>query len=358
MTPGTPDSQYFYIASRADGSGPPLHRVRLDPGGGRLELVGSYSGGATNASFPCVDRARRFLFLADASKEWDGQPGGAAHAYAIEPGTGALRWINGRTATDGSPCYACLTPNERFLMIAGYVSGNLSVFPVGPDGRLGERSDFRSHADPALTAKPHAHSVLPDPTGQFAVSADLGVDRILVYRIDQQSGKLIPHDPPFLSTRTGSGPRHLAWHPSGRFLFAMTEYGSTVIAMRYDGGRGVLSELQVESALPAGFTAKTWGADIQVHPSGRSLYATNRGHESVVAFAIDPATGRLSLLAHTPSGGNFPNACRLDAGGRFLVVVNTKSDRVVSLAVDPATGALRDTGQTLVLPKPTGLCLA
>jgi 6-phosphogluconolactonase len=213
MTSVSPPDYRLYVATRGDSDAPGIVQFHLDPRSGKLSRVCSPVG-PRNAGLLTLDAARRTLYAADIVKEFEGEPGGAIQALAIDRITGNLTPLNARAANDTSPCFLSLAANGRLLLIAGYGQGIVAAYPVAPDGSLGPRSELISHADPALGVEPHAHSILPDPTGRFAVAADLGVDRLLVYRIDPAAEKLRPHEPPFFTTRKGAGPRPLARHPN------------------------------------------------------------------------------------------------------------------------------------------------
>jgi 6-phosphogluconolactonase len=350
-------SPRLYVVGRGD-KGQCLYHVDISPISGALTLLSATGDGAVSPFHVVANTAGTRLYVADIRPEFGGLPGGAVQAYAIDstsaPGTPV--YLNGGNAVDTVPCFVCLTRDERHVLAAGYGGGHVTALEIEPDGRVGRVAAIANHADPVSPAKPRAHSVILDPTGTRAVSADLGVDRVMIYHLDSDTSPLTRNDPPFVDTRKGAGPRHLAWHPAGRFLYAMTEYDNTVVAFDYDPRNGRLTTLQVEPALPPEFTGKSYGADIQVHPSGRFLYASNRGHESIVMYEIAPGSGRLTLLGYQPCGGAFPNSCRLTPSGDFLVVTNTNSDNVVSFRVDTDTGRLSDTGHALEINKPTSLC--
>jgi len=267
--------------------------------------------------------------------------------------------LNRQHAGGVTPCHVRVTRDGGHVLIANYSDGSISMLPTAEDGSLKPTSVRIQHGNPAAApgtkVKTNAHSLILDPAERFALAADLGLDQILVYRFDRATSQLTPHQPTFFATAPKSGPRHLAFHPNGRTLYAMTEYDNTVIAMTYDGDAGVLSALQIEPTLPADFTGKSYGADIHVHPTGRFLYVTNRGHDSITIFAVDADSGRLTLVGREPVGGEFPRGFAIDPTGRFLLVGNEKSDRIVTFRIDVETGRLSATGAVTTLPKPTCL---
>jgi 6-phosphogluconolactonase len=295
-------------------------------------------------------------------EEFGGAQSGAVSAFAVDQGTGALRLLNQQASKGGAPCYVTAADSGRFVLVANYTGGNVAVLPVRGDGSLGEAVDVEQDAGSGPNRErqeaPHAHSVLLDRANRFAYSCDLGTDKVMVYRFDPRKGGLSSGTPPSFSTKPGAGPRHLAFHPRGRFVYVLNELDSTVTALAQDPARGTLRELQTLSALPAGFAGANTGADIHLTPDGRYLYSSNRGHDSLACFAVDARTGALRPVGHTPTEGATPRNFVIDPAGRFLLVANQKSDTVVTFRLEPGTGALRPTGQTARVPSPVCLKLA
>jgi 6-phosphogluconolactonase len=241
------------------------------------------------------------------------------------------------------------------VLVANYGGGTSAVLPIQPDGRLAAPSSIIQHSgssvNPERQEGPHAHSINLDAGNRFAFTADLGLDKVLIYRFDGAKGTLAPNAPPSVSTAPGAGPRHFAFHPSGRYAYVINELDSTVTAFRYDGQSGTLTTLQAISTLPAGFSGDTTTAEVQVHPSGRFLYGSNRGHDSIAMFAIDPDTGRLTALGHQPTGGKTPRNFGIDPTGAYLLAANQDSDNLVLFRIEE-TGRLTSTGQAIQVPKP------
>ncbi len=200
----------------------------------------------------------------------------------------------------------------KCLLVANYGSGSIAALPIQADGALGEPGTVIQHqgssVNPQRQAGPHAHFITPDPANRFALTCDLGLDQVLVYRLDPAKATLAANDPPFAAVKPGSGPRHLAFHPSGRFVFLINEMGSTITAFAYDAQRGALKELQTVSTLPGEFTGKSTCAEVQVHPSGKFVYGSNRGHDSIAVYGFDAASGKLTFLEHQPTQGKTPAA--------------------------------------------------
>ena len=317
------------------------------------------TGALTKPEFILEARAPAFFIVAPDGRHLytcnSGSPGGVA-AYAIEPHTGRLAFLNRELAGGGDTSYISLDRTGRFALAANYDGGSIAVFALAPDGLLGDWTAFVQHAghgvNPQRQAQPHPHSIVVDPTNRFALVPDLGLDRVFVYRFDAKSGSLAPNDPPFASVAPGSGARHIKFHPNGRWAYLINEIASTVIAFDWDSAKGTLSEFQTISTLPAGFKGGSACAEIEIHPSGRFLYGSNRGHDSLAAFAIDPATGRLSLIQVEPSGGKTPRNFAFDPTAKWIVCTNHDSDNAVVFRVDGDTGRLARAGDPVAVPYP------
>jgi 6-phosphogluconolactonase len=245
----------------------------------------------------------------------------------------------------------------RNALVANYGGGTVAVLPIGEDGRLKPASSVRVHEGSGPTKgrqeKPHAHGIYLDAAERFAFSPDLGADRVFVYRFDAAKGTLEPHGAAPLDP--GAGPRHLAFHPSGRYLYTINELLSTVSAFAYDAAKGALAPLQTVSALPPGFSGTSWTAEVEVSRDGRFVYGSNRGDDSLAVFAVDAATGRLTPAGHAPVGGKNPRHFTIDPSGRFILAGHQGSGTIAVLRLDPATGLPALTAATVKLDKP--VCL-
>jgi 6-phosphogluconolactonase len=284
-----------------------------------------------------------------------GSPGGVS-AYEIDRATGQLTLLNKEPSGGGDASYVCLDQTGRFVLVANYEGGNIAVFALQPDGRIGGRTAFAQHTgssvDPKRQTHAYAHSIIVDPTNRFALVADLGLDRLFVYRFDEKNGSLRPNDPPFATVRPGSGPRHVKFHPNGRWVYLISEMGCTVTAFNWDSDHGALTEFQTISTLPADFKGASTCAEIKVHPNGRFLYGSNRGHDSLAVFAIDSTTGRLAPLEYVSTRGKIPRNFTFDPTGRWILCTNHGSDNAVVFRVDATTGRLTPTGQPVSVPSP------
>ena len=241
--------------------------------------------------------------------------------------------------------------------VANYGGGSVTLLPIGKDGRLGEGGDFVQHqgksANPRRQGEPHAHSIRTDPAGRFALAADLGLDKVFVYRLDRRRKKLVPNDPPFATVKAGAGPRHIAFHPTGRTVYVINEIDLTVTAFAYDAARGALRELHTLPTLPDGVAVGNNScADIHVAPSGRFLYGSNRGHDSIAIFALDAKTGRMKVVGHEPTQGKTPRNFGIDPTGTFLLAANQETNNIVVFRLDARTGTLRPTGHVAQVPSP------
>jgi 6-phosphogluconolactonase len=305
---------------------------------------------ATAPAFFVIHPDGRHLYTCNAASS------GGVSAYEIEPHTGALKFLNRVSSGGAGPCYVSLDQTARFALVANYAGGSIAVFAIQPDGSLGERAAFVQHTgnsvNPQRQTHAYAHSIIVDPSNRFALVDDLGVDKIFVYHFNAQDGSLTPNDPPFAGIRPGSGPRHLAFHPNGRWVYVISEIASTVTAFNWNPANGSLAEFQTISALPENFNGTNTSAEIALHPNGKFLYASNRGDDSLAVFAIDPATGKLGLVERVSCGGRTPRFFTFDPTGKWLLCSNHGSDTTVVFRVDEKTGKLAQIGQPVSVSYP------
>ena len=343
------DEQLIYFGSHRSGPGIGLSFARFDAGTGTLskpELVMESSSPAFFAIHP----GGRYLYACNETST------GAVSAIEIEAHTGRLTLLNQVPSGGADPCYLSLDRSGHYALVANYSSGTVAVFALNPDGRLGERTGFDQHTgssvNPQRQTHAYAHSILTDPENRFALSADLGADRIYVYRFNERDGSLKPNDPPFATLPPGSGPRHLRFHPDGRGVYIVNELACTVVAANWNSTNGTLAPFQTISTLPAGFKGVNTCAEVMVHPNGKFLYASNRGHDSLAVFAIDSKTGGLTLVEQVSSAGKTPRNFTFDPSGKWLLCANHGSDNAVVFRVDEITGRLTQTGQPVPVPFP------
>ncbi|MGA2052858.1 MAG: lactonase family protein, partial [Opitutales bacterium] len=251
---------------------------------------------------------------------------GRVSAYALDPSTGRLTFLNSQPSGGSDPAYISLDQTGRYAFVANYNAGNLAVFPILADGTLGNRTGFNQHAgksvNPVRQTEAHAHSVIADPSNHFVLCADLGLDKVFVYKFDAKTGAITPNDPPFISTQPGSGPRHLIFSPGGQYLYLISEIGSVVTQFTWNSAKGTLQPLQTISTLPSDFKGTNTAAEIAFSPDGKFLYASDRGLNAIATFSVDPADGRLTTLGYTPTQGKTPRNFSLDPTGRWLIASN------------------------------------
>ena len=330
-----------------------IYVYRMDPGSGQLK-VSSVAKGVSNPSFLVVHPHHNFLYGVNEVDSLDGQAGGGVSAFSIEPHSGELTLLNRHFSHGAHPCFVNVEQTGRFALVANYTGGSIAMFPIQTDGSLAEASDVIQHSGssihPARQTGPHAHCIVPDPTNRFAVAVDLGLDKLLSYQMDLNQGKLHLHNE--IHVHAGAGPRHLTFHPDGQFAYLINELDATVIAYRYQSKTGRFEQLQVLPALPKDFTSENLCADIHVTPDGRYLYASNRGHESLVAFQIDQGNGRLTYIHHASTGGREPRNFAIDPNGSFLLAANQKTDTIVTFKIDSTHGQLIETGYQVEVSMP------
>lgn len=315
------------------GKGEGIYRYRFDLATGALEYDG-LTPNVVNPSYMAIHPQRGYLYTVNQAVALGNRPGGAVSAFAVEPDSGELTFLNQQPSQGSGPCHLCVDQGGRFVLAANYRSGTATILPIQVDGRLAEASHTVQHAGSSVNPKrqegPHAHSINLDPANRYAFVADLGLDRVMIYQVDFNQGKLLPHaTQPWVQVKAGAGPRHFAFHPKGQYAYVINELDSTVSAFTYDQTRGTLNEIQTLSTLPDGFEGQSHCADIHLHPTGRFLYGSNRGHDSIAVFGVDSATGRLNFSGCEPTGGQTPRNFALDPTGAFLLAANQNSDNVV-----------------------------
>ncbi|MBC7674328.1 MAG: lactonase family protein [Polaromonas sp.] len=337
-------------AGRTDG----LYLLRMDTLSGALRQVEALDVGA-NPSFLTIHPNGRTLYSVNEVTETEGRPTGAVRAFAIDAESGALTWLDEQPSEGAAPCYVSTDRKGRFVLVANYVSGTVATLPIDETGALDHASHVVQHVGKGpVTARQehaHAHCVVPHPSNRFVLAADLGVDRVLVYRFDEGTGALQHLEERDAVLPPGTGPRHLAFHPTLPLVFVSGELNSTVTALHCDPQTGALRVVQTLSTLPASFKGENYPADIHVARSGRTLYVSNRGHNSVAVFSI-AAKGTLTLQQVMSTGGNWPRNFTIDPSGRWLLVANQKSGSVEVFARDAESGRLTATSQRIELPSP------
>jgi 6-phosphogluconolactonase len=342
-----------YTAAGSESKG--IYAYRFDSQSGNLTRIG-LAAVTTNPSFLAVHPNHRFLYAVNEVGDYKGEKSGAVSAFTIDHATGKLTLLNQVASKGADPCYITVDKTGKFVLVANYTGGSVAVFPVLEDGRLGEASAFVQHSghgtNPERQEGPHAHSIDLSADNRFAVVDDLGLDETLVYKFDAVKGSLTLNDPAFAKADAGAGPRHMAFHPNGKFAYVINEMGNSVSAFAFDGNAGVLHPLQTISTLPKGFAGHNDDAEVEVDSSGKFLYASNRGRDSIAVFAIDSSQGTLTLIEDVSTKGNNPRHFEIAPGGKLVLAANEKSDNIVVFHVDPHDGRLAATGKTLDVSQP------
>ena len=307
-------------------------------------------------TFLALDASRRLLFCANEADSFDGEPGGGVSAFSIDPATGKLTLINSRPSMGSRPCHLTLDKSGRNLLVANYKSGNVAVLPVGADGRLGNATcvfqDVGKGPNAARQEGPHAHCMALSPDNRFAFVCDLGIDKIMIFKFDAEHGKLHPNEPPFVPIKPGSGPRHLIFHPNGKFAYLISEMASTITTFAYKPETGRLQEIQTLSSLPAQFHNHNTAAEIAIEPSGRFLYASNRGRNSISIFAIDAREGTLKWAGEQSTEGKTPRQFGIAPSGKAMIICNQDSNSILACFIDSETGRLAPCGAPIMTPEP------
>jgi 6-phosphogluconolactonase len=344
---------YVYVGSYADPGSAGIHVYTFNTESGVLTYEDSVSG-LGNPSFLAVDARRFHLFAVSEVMEFQGTSGGAVASYAIQPETGKLTFRNVQPTFGGASCHISMDREGKRLFTANYMGGSVSMFPIADTGEVEKAAEVIQHYGssilPGRQEAPHAHSVTLDPTGTYAFAADLGLDKIIIYKIEGSLGKMLPHNE--VSMNPGAGPRHLVFHPGGNYVYVINELDSTITAFTYDSQRGTIDPIQTVSTQPEHDQKISTCADIHISPCGKFLYGSNRGHDSIAVFAIDTATGKLTLVEHASTLGKTPRNFALSPDGRFVLVANQDSNAIVVFERDEQTGQLQATGHSVEVSKP------
>lgn len=351
-----PTDYWVYFGTYTDTKSKGIYVSRMDKDGHLTapELASI----ALNPAFLAVEPRHQFLYAANETDQFRGQQSGAVTAYAIHASTGRLARLNQQSTRGAGPAHVAVDATGHLVVAANYNGGSETAFPVNADGSLAAASitvqNHGSSINPARQAEPHAHCVAFDPSNRFAFVCDLGLDQVLSFRIDPATAGLTANDPAFVKVAPGSGPRHIAFRPDGRFAYVINELACTMTVFAFESDHGALREIETVSTLPAGEAVKSSysTAEVAVHPSGKFVYGSNRGHNSIVVFASDEATGRLTLVEHVSSGGAVPRSFGIDPAGRFLLAANQDSGNVDVFAIDAKTGRLAPTGDSVAVAKP------
>lgn len=345
----------FYVGTYTGGDSQGIYRLTMHPKSGELSdpvLVAE----TKNPSFLAIAASGKFVYAVSEVADALGGKTGAIAAFSVEAESGQLKKLNERSSGGAGPCHLVVDPSGRFVLCANYGGGSVAMLPIQPDGSLAEPASIIQHegssVDPKRQEGPHAHSINVSADGKFAVAADLGLDKLLVYRIDEAKPALVPHDPPFAQTPPGGGPRHGAFHPSGRYFFCINEMHSSVTTCTFNATTGVLEPVHTESTLPKGSRKPNSTAEVQAHPNGRFVYGSNRGDDSIAILHFDPSTKRLAWQKNVSTRGKTPRNFTIDPNGRFLVAANQGSSTLQVFRIDEANGSLLSAGEPKAVPTP------
>jgi 6-phosphogluconolactonase len=346
---------WVYVGTYTGPNSKGIYQFELDLASGAMKPMG-VAAETKSPSFLAIHPSRKYLYAVGEISDFDGKKSGAVSAFAIDAATGKLTPLNQQPSGGGGPCHVSVDPSGKVVLVANYGGGSIEAIPVQADGKLGTPTSFHQHTgssvNPSRQKEPHAHSINVDPAGKYAFAADLGLDKILIYKLDPAKGTLTPNDVPYASVAPGSGPRHFAFHPSGKYAYVINEILCTVTAFKYDAGKGELTELQTISTLPGQVEEGFSTAEVVAHPSGKFLYGSNRGHNTIAVFSIDQATGKLTAVEHESTQGETPRNFAIDPTGTYLLAENQKSGTIVVFKIDPATGKLDATGHKVEVPSP------
>ena len=346
----------LYVGTYTSGKSEGIYGYRMDAATGALTRFNSFK--SVNPSFLAIDRSKRYLYAVNEVREFLGKASGGVSAFAIDRASGDLRLLNEQATQGADPCHLTIDRRKRTLLVANYTGGSVAVLPVRSDGTLAPSIDLEQHEGSGVKEQqkgPHAHCVILDRLERHALATDLGIDKVMIYRFDQATGKLTPAKQPWIELQAGAGPRHLTFHPNGKYVYVINELDSTLTVLKYNEVSGTLSQIETVSTLPGDFSGASFCADVHVSSSGKFLYGSNRGHDSIVVFEIDPGTGKLKLVEHVSTEGKWPRNFTLDPTGRYLLVANQRTDNVVTLSIDSHTGRLIPTGHVEEIPSP--VCL-
>jgi 6-phosphogluconolactonase len=342
------DKAYVYIGSYSEKNVPGIHQYEFNPSTGELTFLNS-TGGILNPSYLTLNSKKDRLYSVSEEEANEG----SVAAFIIHSPSDELVYVNEHSSLGGAPCHIVMDQSEKFLFVSNYNGGNVNLFPLLEDGRIGVILDNVIHSGEGLQSNPqavsHPHSVVVSPSNQFFIVPDLGLDTIFTYRIDK-SNKLKQHNK--VKVKKGAGPRHFVFHPAGEFGYVINELNSTITVFSYNDDNGILAEIQSITTLPMDYTGTNSCADIHISKDGQFLYGSNRGHDSIAVYAINQENGHLAFIEHTKTKGQTPRNFVLDPSGKFLLVANQNSNSIVTFEIDAGSGRLIDTGYSIQVAKP------
>ncbi|HEV3443148.1 MAG TPA: lactonase family protein [Gemmataceae bacterium] len=350
-----PEKLWVFVGTYTAKTSKGIYRLELDLGTGKLSDP-TLAAEVVSPSFLAIHPNQRYLYAVTETSDFGGKRSGAVSAFALDPKSGALKLLNVQASGGAGPCHLVVDRQGKNVLLANYGGGSAGVLPIQEDGSLGEMSSFLQHrgksVNPQRQEGPHAHSINVAPDNRFAFVADLGLDKVFQYRFDSARGTLTANDPPAAKVAPGAGPRHFAFHPNGKWAWVINELASTVTGFDYDAERGILQPRESLSTLPRDFTGASYTAEVQIHASGKFLYGSNRGHDSIAIFAIDQKTGSLAPVGHQSTGIKVPRNFGIDPTGKYLIVANQDGNNLIVFRINLETGELTPTGSNVEVPMP------
>jgi 6-phosphogluconolactonase len=348
-------AQLMYVGTYTGGDTRGIYAYRFDPRTGKLAPLGLMAE-TPNPTFLALHPSGKYLYAVNEINDFEGKKAGALSAFSVDRATGKLTLLNQISTGGPGPCAVTVDKTGKVVFVANYEGGSFASYSIGSDGKVGAMAsliqDKGSSINKSRQEGPHSHSVVVSPDNKFLLGADLGLDHVLIFHIDASTGKISPNDPPFATVKAGSGPRHLVFAPDGKHVYVVSEMGEIVTTFGWDAARGALTAIDEASALPADFHGRSTSAEIQIDAHGRHVYSSNRGHDSISVFNVDPNTGKLSLAETTSTQGKTPRFFCLDPSGRYLLAGNQDTNTITTYHVDPRSGKLTPTGDKYELGKP------
>ncbi len=348
-----------YFGTYTGGKSQGIYVSRFDTATGKLSAP-ALAAQAVNPAYLALAPDHRFLFAVNETEHFNGQASGTVSAFKLDAATGKLDFLDQQSSGGTDPCHIVADPSGRYVLVANYSSGSVAVFPVGTNGSLDPASSVIQHHGSSVNrerqAGPHAHCIAVDTAHHRVFVCDLGLDKVMIYRLNETSGALTPDEAPWAGLKPGSGPRHITFSPDGRFAYVISEMGGTLTAFIYNPEHGALNEIQTVSTLPKDFRGKNTAAEVALLPSGKFIYGSNRGDDSIAVFAVDEASGRLKFVERQSSRGKTPRCFAIDPTGQYLIAADQDSDNVVVFRINAQTGRLSWTGQTIKVGQP--VCVA
>jgi 6-phosphogluconolactonase len=339
--------QIMYVGTYTDGTSKGIYAYHFDAKSGALTPMGLMAQ-TPEPTFLALHPNGKYLYAVNELNTFQGKSAGAVTAFSIDHSTGKLTQLNQVSTQSPGPCHLIVDATGKTLMVANYAGGSFASFPIQADGKLGEAASFiqdhGSSVNKARQSEPHGHSVNLPKNNKFMLGADLGADKIMIFKLDAANGKIIPNQPPSASVKPGSGPRHLTFAPDQKHVYVLNEMGSSVTTFEYDAATAAMKEIDMVSALPADFNGQSSGAEIDIDSRGKFLYTSNRGHNSIAVFSLDSKTGKPTLIQNQSTGGKTPRGFALDPSGNFLVVGDQDTNDIAVFRVDKSTGKLSPAG--------------